>query len=216
MNKSNRADLITPRLAVTELSLIHPRGKLSDLAVVSYQIKNFGALTARDVHTQLNYTYGEAPLDGKPLPSIGTNNEGAEVGATLVPSDRLDRTFALMTFLVRTTPTAEAYQPARDKPSYSKLHDGLALLSLEVRMEGTNANGGRIVSCESFIYQWISDKFERRGACIAYDLIDDFRHPQTGGRVVLIDPATNTLMPEDISKEAGFLQKLRDFVHKML
>lgn len=216
VNKSNRADLITPRLAVTELSLIHPRGKLSDLAVVSYQIKNFGALTARDVHTQLNYTYAEAPLDGKPIPSVGTNNAGTEVGATLVPSDHLDRTFALMTYLVRTAPPAESYQAAEQKPSYSKLHDGLAVLTLEIRMEGTNATGDRIVSCEGFAYQWISDKFERRGACIAYDLIDDFRHPQTGGRVLSIDPMTNALVPENTRQKAGLLQKLLDHVHKML
>lgn len=215
VNKSNRADLITPRLAVTEMSLIHPRGELSDLAVVSYQIKNFGTLTARDVHTQLNYTYAEAPLDPRLLPPVGTSNEGMELGATLVPSDHLDRTFPLTTFLI-TAPHSNSYEPAKTRPSYTKLHDGLAMLSLDVHMEGTNATGDRIVSCETFSYQWISDKFERRGACIAYDLIDYFRHPQGGGRVTIIDPATNTLMQNESAPRAGLFERLQDFAHKVL
>jgi hypothetical protein len=58
-----------------------------------------------------------------------------------------------------------------------------------------DALGNRIVLYEAFEYQWITDKLERRGACMAADIIGRF---QTAGtpKVMRLDPSTMTLIPE--------------------
>jgi len=196
VNQANRQDLITPKLSVTEVALTHPAGKMSDLPVVTYEIKNFGALTAKDIHSQLRYQYVEAPVDlREEIPKTSVNSEGVELGAKLVPTDHLDRTYALFQFVIRTGSNPDTFAPAKTPPSYRKLRGGLAMLLVEVSKQASDSVGYRIVTCDSFNYQWLTDKFERRGACLAYDITDSFRNPRPTTNM-RIDPSTNTLIPD--------------------
>jgi hypothetical protein len=198
LNRNNRDDSTTPKLTISEVGLTHPRGKAHDIPVLSYQIKNYGALVTNDIHTYLQYRYAVGPIDmGKPIPPVGTNRESMGLGPKLVPGDHLDRMFALFTHLIQTStqPSELTFANSQDPPSYQKLRDGMAVLRVEISTQANDAAGHRIVLCDAFEYQWITDKFERDPPCLAADIIGSFRSPGAP-KVGRVDPSTMTLIPE--------------------
>jgi hypothetical protein len=175
LSRMSHLENTAPKLMVSQIQLSHPRGKAGDIPVVSYQVLNRGALTLYDVHSQINWTYQHAPVDpSKPAVVAGSNNEGVETGPTVIPNDWLDKTFPLFGGAL-----------VGDTPSYAALHDGLAVLTVNVATQSNDTTGTRILTCDHFEYQWLIDRFERRGFCIPNDVVRQFREPSLPGRMTI-------------------------------
>ena len=201
----NHSETIAPKVSVTQLSLTHPpRGKAADLPVVAFQVQNRGALTLTDVHTHFTYQYRRGPnIDlSKPAFPISSNNEGVEAGSILIPGDWLDKSEAIF------NPFVETSRKVKINSSYRGLTDGLDVLEIEVNTESTDTSQQRIVTCDKFEYVWLTQKFERRGLCIPWDVTASFRTTYPPGGIVKTELPRDSRIPKVEGEQGSSLKRL--------
>lgn len=184
--EQSHLESIAPKISITDLNLSRLNNALQDIAVFSYQLHNAGTLTMNDVHSQINYDVTN--LSGKSVDgSLNTGSgDTVQIGGTLVSGDHLDKTYLLIGI-----PDKKGHVVV----TFKALTHGLQIPTVRISSQFTDFEGRRVLSCDEFTYQWITQRFERNGVCVAWDIPTQFRDVTHSGLKVVPMPAPGMRMP---------------------